>query len=121
MSTLRPTGRTAAIAPCVLFACAMLIANASSSQVQSSYPVIGLPGPVAAIQSTDTRVGTNVASLSPGIDTPAFFVDAMKQAVPWYSDRLLQKDLEGNVIALAPGQIAETFIVGKYPAGDYTL
>ena len=121
MSALRPTGRTMAIALCLLFACAVLEANASPSQIQRSFPSVRSGAPLAATMSNDTRVGTNLASLVLGADTPVVFVDAMKQALPWSSNQPLQTDLDGNVNALAPGQIAETTIVGNYPAGDYTL
>ncbi len=45
----------------------------------------------------------------------------MKQALPWFSNQALQTDLDGNITALSPGQIAQTTIVGNYPSGDYTL
>lgn len=64
-------------------------------------------------------LGLNVPSPSTGV----VFVDAMKQAAPWTSNAPLQLDLNGNVVALRLGQVADTTIYAKgtYPAGDYTL
>jgi len=61
----------------------------------------------------------NVASLASNV----VFVDAMKQATPWMSSAPLHLDVNGNVMALKMGQVADTAIysTGPYPPGDYTL
>ncbi|HXW51211.1 MAG TPA: hypothetical protein VEJ41_04415 [Candidatus Acidoferrales bacterium] len=72
--------------------------------------------------SSDTRVGLDLAApaASAGV---VIFVDALQQAPPWQSTSPLVTDEEGDVMRLAPGQVAQTRI-GEglaYPPGDYTL
>lgn len=69
------------------------------------------------------RVAVDVAALGPGAGAGIVFVDALKQAAPWTSDRPLRTDRLGNVTALDAGQSAESVIYRgePYPTGDYTL
>src|SRR5579872_1306170 len=63
-----------------------------------------------AFLSRDSRVGINVPNLNQTGSAPIVFVDAAKQAGPWSSTQALKLDLDGNVMALARGQVAQADI-----------
>lgn len=90
--------------------------------VAASSIALALPLPARA-SSQDTRVGVNVPDIAPGRGAGVVFVDAMKQAAPWSSDRRLILDPNGNVRFLARGQVAQTVVFPgeTYPAGRYVL
>ncbi|MDB5041798.1 MAG: hypothetical protein JWN27_2524 [Candidatus Eremiobacteraeota bacterium] len=83
--------------------------------------------PAVTMQRAEARVAyraaADVRDIVPGRGAGVIFVDAMKQAAPWYSRNPLVLDRAGNVRFLAPGQVAETVLYPRaaYPAGDYTL
>ncbi len=87
----------------------------------SAAPLLRTPAPVP--RSGDARVGVSLAGLGAGEGGGVVFVDAMKQASPWFSARPLLLDADGNVTALAAGQSAERVVYrgDAYPGGDYLL
>jgi hypothetical protein len=78
--------------------------------------------PLAALGQT--RIGYEPNDLAPSASTPIVFVDALKQSAPWSSASPLSKDVNGNILMLAPHQTAERLVYAPgqpRPAGDYTM
>ena len=82
------------------------------------------PGARASAEIVPPRTA-ELHELGPGSASGLVFADALQQAAPWTSatGEPLQLDLEGNLVALRPGQVAErvVYTTERYPAGDYVL
>jgi len=71
-----------------------------------------------------SRSAYEPADFAPSATAPIVFVDALKQSTPWMSSGPLSLDGDGQVVALAPGQIAGRIVYAAgqwHPTGLYTL
>jgi hypothetical protein len=79
---------------------------------------------IAAPAMGATRTAVELNGVAPASSTPVIFVDALKQSTPWRSATALATTVDGDVVSLARGQVAQrvVFAAGQSrPDGDYTL
>jgi hypothetical protein len=108
------------LAVALIVALAVLTAGSASSLAAGILPRASVV-PQATVAAVQTPLGLDLDDVGQGASV--VFADAMKQALPWSSDRVLALDAGGNVTQLAQGQVAQTVIYpfALYPSGDYTL
>ncbi len=126
MLVSRPLLLAAALTLSALASAPTATASPLGPAVPPQAPRSAAPAPRSSVpppRSGDARVGVSLAGLGAGQGGGVVFVDAMKQASPWLSARPLALDPDGNVTALAAGQVAETVVYrgDAYPGGDYLL